>query len=294
MTFPDDIVDPAPERPPDQNQLVHIQHQVAQEGQSQNLADYPEVTLHPEHGTGRLHDHRSRDVRDGDFLARRALTPKQLLAAAKATALSQYEYNFPRDYQTIDQGNTPRCVGFSSKQWLTAGLVRNPAADLSADDLYKGAQENDEWEGTNYDGSSGRGVCKFLQKEGYIGPYLWLMSANEAAAWMLAKKGPILAGTVWTDSMFDPVEFKKGKQKNRFFVNLEKSQIPRGGGHEYGFYEVDMNLWCPDGSRGAFKQRNTWGPNWGDEGQAYFPFTTFNALLLADGDCVAPTELKHK
>src|SRR5215207_9647176 len=87
------------------------------------------------------------------------------------------KYWYPGTPGVLHQGNTPQCVGYSAKRWLLASPLPNTKGP-TATELYHGAQDNDEWPGTDYPGSSVRGVFRFLQQEGNVGEYGWAWSAD--------------------------------------------------------------------------------------------------------------------
>jgi hypothetical protein len=231
----------------------------------------PPITPHEHYGTGRLP---STDLRDHLHLTRRLLTRK------------------PRSVRKIwpvplvlDQGSTPACTGFSAKGLLLAGPVVNDAEHPDGMELYAAAQANDEWPGNDYEGSSVRGAMKALQAMGFLSAYAWAFTVADAADWIIAK-GPMGFGTLWTDSMFDPVPFRKHQ-----FVRLDVSQLPKGGGHAYLVNGADKSRLCPDGSKGAFLIHNSWGVGWGENGRAWISFRDMDVLMKEDGEACTPTEI---
>jgi len=106
-----------------------------------------------------------------------------------------------------DQGNTPQCVAYAWTHWLEDGPViqPGPAPVIQPGTLYHDAQQVDEWPGDNYEGTSVRAGAKVLQARGYITSYSWAFTVDEMVASLL-ELGPIVVGTNWYDSMFDPDE----------------------------------------------------------------------------------------
>lgn len=180
----------------------------------------------------------------------------------------------------LDQLDTPMCVGFSGWQWLASGPVVNHPL-FTPQDLYKWAQENDQWPGEDYEGSSTLGLMKALKSKNLISDYVWATDAETLMAWVL-NKGPVLVGTNWYNDMFTP-------DKDGF---LE----PAGdmvGGHEWCIIGGDRDRKCKfDGSTGAFRMLNSWGPKWGDHGRAWVSMKTMDRLIKEDGEAVTASEIK--
>ena len=181
--------------------------------------------------------------------------------------------------EPLDQGGTPMCVGYSGYQWLRAGPVENTEMSFSPKDLYRWAQQNDEWPGENYEGSSALGLMKALKQRGFVTEYRWAFDANTVMNWLLTS-GPLLFGTAWYRDMFTP-----GKD-NFVVVGGEDT-----GGHEYLLLGADLDKRCPDHSIGAVLMINSWGSGWGNKGRAWISKRDVAKLLANNGDCVTATEV---
>ena len=179
----------------------------------------------------------------------------------------------------LDQGDTPQCVGYSGWGFLAGGPIINKPP-FSPTDLYHWAQEEDEWQGVNYDGSSGLGLMRALKGRGYIKEYRWAIDTETMAAWLLTT-GPVICGSYWYEGM----------------ANTDKEGFihPVGGnwgGHEWRQIGVNLDKKCPDGTTGAFRMMNTWSKKWGEQGRAWVSIADMKKLLFNDGDCAVPTEIK--
>lgn len=180
----------------------------------------------------------------------------------------------------LDQGDTPQCVGYAGWGWLAGGPVINHPR-FSPTDLYHWAQDNDEWPGSGYDGSSTLGLMKALKSNGYIDQYVWAYEAPTLVAWILST-GPVLVGTNWYMDMFTP-------DVHTDFIS------PTGdlaGGHEWRIVGVDLDKLCPDGSHGAVRMVNSWGRGWSDNGRAWVSIKDLDGLIKNDGEAVTATEIK--
>lgn len=192
---------------------------------------------------------------------------------------SNITHRFWNGGKVLDQGDSPMCVGFSGWGWLAGGPVVNHPP-FTPQDLYKFAQDYDEWPGNDYDGSSTLGLMKALKDKGYVGEYVWAKDAETLVAWILLH-GPVLVGTKWTTDMFTP-------DRHGFISPTGKDE----GGHEWRIVGADRTKRCSDGSRGAVRMVNSWGVGWGDVGRAWISFKDLDTLIKDDGEAVTVTEIK--
>lgn len=180
----------------------------------------------------------------------------------------------------LDQGDTPQCVGYAGWGWLAGGpVVQLPT--FSPTDLYRWAQDNDEWPGNNYEGSSTLGLMKALKQKGYVKDYVWAFDANTVVDWVLAH-GPVVVGTNWYRDMFTP--------------DHEGFLEPSGtleGGHEWRITGADLDKICSyDNTRGAVRMVNSWGRGWGEQGRAWVSISALDKLIHEEGEAVTAVEIK--
>lgn len=214
-------------------------------------------------GFGRLI---SLDVRDRNYpmkaLTRRITLPESRLWSSRKAFV-------------LDQGSEPACVGFAWTAFLQAAPWMHSLGNDFALELYHQAQENDEWAGTNYEGSSTRGGAKALAARGLItGAYVW--AANEADVWrFVLGVGPVVTGTTWLTGMFNP--------DSKGYLRLTGGEE---GGHD----------WCiigADAKRQAYRMVNSWSSNWGQSGRAWIRREDYRALLEdLGGDCASAVEVQ--
>lgn len=171
----------------------------------------------------------------------------------------------------LDQGNTPRCVGNATRQLLTASPHRFGKPSPTADEIYAGARQNDEWPGEDYEGTSARGAMKFLQSLGIIAAYHWATTVQEAAQFVLTT-GPVLVGSWWYEGMETTDE--------RGFVHPHGN---KAGGHEYLWYGYNLHT-------RILSFDNSWGSQWGIKGRFKMHEDVFALLIADEGDLVAPVE----
>lgn len=139
--------------------------------------------------------------------------------------------------------------------------------------IYNGAQQYDEWPGTNYEGSSVRGGAKFLTHEGEItGSYLWATSLNDVKAWIV-HHGPVVFGTDWFELMFTP----------------DPKGFCRIGGDVAGGHAYLVRGWSEE--RHAFRCTNSWSRSWGDDGHFWLSEKAAQVLVFErDGEAAGATE----
>lgn len=175
---------------------------------------------------------------------------------------------YDRGYHS-DQGATPECVGHGWAHWLHASPFRQ---FLQPHGIYTMAQHLDEWEGTDYDGTSVRAGAKVLQMLGAIGEYRWATQVVPVAKHILAN-GPVVIGVNWYEGMEEP---DPG-------TGLIRPTGEALGGHcacLIGF----------DGRRGQFKLKNSWGTEWGLGGYAWIGIADLQRLLDEDGEACCGLE----
>jgi C1A family cysteine protease len=186
----------------------------------------------------------------------------------------------------LDQGDTPQCVGYSTRGFLEAApIMTKHAVEPSATAIYRGAQERDEWPGTNYDGTSVRGAMKYLTDAKEISGYVWGQSLAEAITWMNNGYGTCIVGTNWYVQMSDV--------DDRGFMREPASNMDTPiGGHAWHV------IWY-DQKKNALLMRNSWGKYFGQalkngdrNGFAYVRLEFMERLLREDGEIAAPTQIK--
>lgn len=222
------------------------------------------------------------DHRDKRFLLRARIDTDAL---AKAPKPYKYWYTAP----ALDQGATPQCVAYSGGHFLEAGPVTNKIGKPvrpTLENLYHECQDNDEWPGSDYEGTSVRALFKVLQRRGFVSRYEWAYQALDIAAWVLTQ-GPMVVGTDWFDGMMGDT-----------VTNARTDFItPTGyplGGHAWLIKGVNLNKPCPDGTMGAFRMLNSWGRSWMTDGMAWISFASMQKLLDMAGEAVTAAEIKFE
>lgn len=237
-------------------------------------------------------DPNQKDPRNALFLMSEITEQDEALLPDDATWLTRAA--------ALNQGNTGTCVGHAGYGFLIHPPVvqMKPNMVPSQWDLYRHCVTVDEWPDNDHEatlpdrspgmdfGTSTLALMKSLQHFGLIGRYRWAWDVRTVDHFvrMQGKNfvnrlgGPVIVGTWWYDSMFDPDE------ENILRITPNSGLA---GGHE----------WLIKGrnaSRGLFRMRNSWGSRWGSKGEAWVPDEVLYRLLeREDGDAVTTNELRR-
>ena len=217
------------------------------------------------------------DERDGQYPMRRLLDSVEV---EKKT----FKYWCPNMWWG-DQGNTPQCVAYSWAHWLAAGPLTQPASrkfhqndtgePFVPANLYKWAQEVDEWPGTDYDGTSVRAGAKVLKNYNFISAYHWAQNIDDVVNALLYL-GPVVVGTNWLYDVFFP---------NEEGVITATGSIQ--GGHAYLLDGINIK-------KGLIRIKNSWGKDWAHHGFAYIYIDDLANLLQENGEACIATEINKE
>ncbi len=172
---------------------------------------------------------------------------------------------------TLDQGQTPHCVGYGCAQWGNTLPVDDKFTNPDGDALYYECKVIDG-EPNAENGSDVRSGAKVLQGRGRLGSYAFAASVEEACQWVL-QHGPVIIGSDWTNDMFT--------------VDSQGFVYPTGGvagGHAYVLLGYD-----PYGQVLTFL--NSWGSGWAANGRFKMRQAEFVSLWSNQGEALAAVEL---
>jgi hypothetical protein len=138
---------------------------------------------------------------------------------------------------------------------------------LDALAIYRQAQNFDEWPGSNYDGTSALGACKYLLSAGLITGYRWCFGHQQIID-TISHVGPVGIGVKWLGGMMftDPTGF----------IHATGAEV---GGHEVELYGVNVKGKYVLGT-------NSWGAGWGVRGRFKLSWDDLAKLVDGDGDAV--------
>lgn len=156
---------------------------------------------------------------------------------------------------------------------LTGDPTLWPVDEELAVEVYKLATTLDNITGSyppDDTGSSGIGAAKALKKLGLATGYTHAFSLDALKSAL--QTGPVMVGTVWLDSMFEPTA------AGNITVARDGGVA---GGHEYVISAYDA------GAR-QFRIDNSWGDGWGVRGSAWITEADMQWLLSQQGDVTVP------
>lgn len=199
----------------------------------------------------------------------------------------------------LDQSNTSACTGNARTYDLAGDPVpvkneQGKALDENfAQWLYHQAQLYDEWPGSNYEGSSVLGAIKALKANGYKGEYHWAFKIFDMCV-AIGQVAPVVAGTVWYNSMFDP------GPSGRLIIDPQSGEA---GGHSYIIPRIAVGPSAKRAWLGPDEKirdvpllgiLNSWGVNWGHRGQAWIWADDYEKYLMPGGEQCITTIPFHR
>ena len=191
-------------------------------------------------------------------------------ASAPISLVKESKWEFPHD--SLDQGDTPHCTGFSRASY---GINYPVHVDYTDADGHRFYYQNKIIDGqpNAENGSSIRSIAKALKADNRIEAYAFAPDMA-LVKWWLLNRGPMIAGTIWLSGMFEP------KPDNT--LSIEGDIV---GGHAYL-----LNEWRIDNYIGI---QNSWGKSWGLNGKAYISAVDFEKLFNYNGEVMAAVELDN-
>lgn len=184
----------------------------------------------------------------------------------------------------LDQGREGSCVGHG---WA-AELIGSPrphkvdsaTGHRYAVDIYRKAQLIDEWEGENYDGTSVLAGAKVVRERGYIDQYRWAFNIDDVKDAVITQ-GPVVIGIPWYEDMYETKE-----------SGLVEVGGPIVGGHCLTIvgYHPGMRI-AGEGwneRHKVFRWRNSWGPDYGLNGDGLIRYEDLRDLLQDNGEACVP------
>jgi hypothetical protein len=191
---------------------------------------------------------------------------------ADAVAVLEKELRAPRTWHSdrvLDQHESPHCVGFAWAAWGIATPVEDNWRDPVGHSIYAKCKVLDGEPGAE-NGSTVRSGAKVMQAAGRIGTYFFASGVDEACDF-IARFGPVVFGTVWTEGMFKPSPIRAIVAPGGKVV----------GGHAWLGIGVDSS---------RVKIRNSWGSGWGAYGDAWIRIRDLRAIFGNGGEACAATE----
>lgn len=176
----------------------------------------------------------------------------------------------------LNQGSEGSCVGHGCGHEL---LARPAEADAmvvthkyAREQIYWAAQKKDDWPGGSYpgakpfyEGTSVLAGVKVVCDLGWCDSYRWSFGLQDLILGV-GHAGPAIMGLAWYEGMMR-VDIK----------GYIHPQGPLGGGHCILCKAVDIK-------REKFTLHNSWGIEWGNNGDCFITFKDMERLLKEDGE----------
>ena len=172
--------------------------------------------------------------------------------------------------RVLDQKMTPRCVGYSWAGWGIAQPVEDPWTNCMGDSIYAACKVIDGEPGAQ-NGSTLRSGAKVMKQRKRIATYFFAHSVHEALDYV-ARFGPVVFGTVFTEGMCKP----------SFFGKIIRPTGKVVGGHAWLAIGVDAKY---------VTIRNSWGTDWGKGGDARISIADLEDVYMSGGEACAASEL---
>ena len=185
----------------------------------------------------------------------------------RTTTITEREWEFPAE--SLNQDDTNHCTGFSGANFGINLPVQDFYTNEDGHRFYYLCKEIDG-EPKNEDGSYIRSIAKVLRNIGRIETYAFASNVEEIKWWVL-NRGSVVVGTLWTSDMFTPDE-----------NNVIRPTGEVVGGHAY-LIRGYIN--------GYFIIRNSWGNEWGINGDALISFEDFERIFISGGEAMTAVEL---
>lgn len=224
--------------------------------------------------------------RMASFRAERLLTP----------AMVPRSYSWRCDV-TLDQGPDGACVGFG---WAHEAAARPAVWPVSYDlamGWYAYAKDHDYWPGSDYEGTSVDGGAQAARNAGVISSWYWAETVEEILL-CLGYKGPVVFGLDWWDGMFDPDAdgfiWPTGSVAGGHCVLGNRVRLVWKSGTTAEQRRSPGWVSFLDPKRTWIGIHNSWGPDWGDRGDAKITLEALWTLMAGQGEACVPLARKPR
>jgi C1A family cysteine protease len=207
-------------------------------------------------------------------------------------AIASYEYDYPAVY---DQGQYGTCVTHGTGETLDFYAKKRHGSStlVSRRAIYAQTKRSFEPDDLQDDGLLITDALKMITEFGWVDEAKWPYPPDNQEATMLApvpedlwNKTPTFAS--WVNVPQTPESMAQALWQhgpliiglswaNEWMSTLADGQLPTpvsdAGGHCVAIVGYNDAYPCHDGSKGAFKIRNSWGYGWGVRGDCWLPYS---------------------
>jgi hypothetical protein len=193
----------------------------------------------------------------------------------------------------LDQGREGACVGFAWTHELAARPhVYSPVSNDLAMNGYKRARQLDEYPGEDYSGTSVlagiKAFSELLNDDGLpvYGQYRWAFGTEDVLR-VAGYKGPLVLGINWYYNMYTPDAknfiHASGEVVGGHAILLNGVKIVKKPGITYAYHLADIDM-----DKSYVKLHNSWGADFGINGECYVTVRDLDKLLKDDGEACIP------
>lgn len=170
----------------------------------------------------------------------------------------------------LDQGSEGACTGFAVSHEAAASPVRvRGITNDVARQVYRRAQQLDEWPGENYSGSSVLAAMKAGQERGWYSEYRWAFGEEDLAL-AISYSGPAVLGINWYEGMSRP----------------DRDGLIHPTGRQTGGHAILCRGY--NATTKLYRLRNSWSFRWGVRGDCFISAAELSALLQNSGEACIP------
>lgn len=194
---------------------------------------------------------------------------------------------------TLNQQQTADAVGFVWTHWLADRGIQVAGTNFDeayAHELQRECQRLSGIPESPESGGFAWAAARVLQARGLV-ETCFTCPDLPAIQNALLERGPIILGLVWQQSMFEPQLID-----GRYVCRVDQDVSARGG-HAVLLNGISLDLRL-GGITGFARFKNSWGPDWGENGQCLISLDDLEKLLNQDGEALLPipvaTALRRK
>lgn len=200
-------------------------------------------------------------------------------------------------YAWNDQGQEGACVGYAWSHELNARPAVFPSGPDHAKSIYYRARQLDPWPGEDYSGTSVlAGIKAAMETKTAAGKpvyeeYRWAFGINDTLR-VAGLRGPVVLGINWYENMYEPDSdnfiHADGEIAGGHAILLNGVRLSKKPGITYAYSIADLDI-----DKSYVRLHNSWGKDYGIEGEAFLTVRDLKKLLDEDGEACIPTKRNY-